>query len=102
MHNFAQILTPQSMTSLRFKALEQAISRPPVNVELPSNKVSDFFGENVFSNDIMQKYLPESAYKALREAIEKGTTIDRKTADEVASGMKAWALEKGATHYTHW
>jgi glutamine synthetase len=90
------------MNSLRFKALEQAISRPPVNVELPSNKVSDFFGENVFSNEIMQKYLPESAYKALREAIDKGTTIDRKTADEVATGMKTWALEKGVTHYTHW
>src|SRR6185437_7691916 len=90
------------MNSLRFKALEQAISRPAINVELPSNKVSDFFGENVFSYDIMQKYLPESAFKALRGAIDTNTNIDRKTADEVASGMKTWALEKGVTHYTHW
>ncbi len=90
------------MNSLRFKALDEAISRIPVNVELPSNKVSDFFGENVFSNDVIQKYVPESAYKALKGAIDKGTTIDRKTADEVASGMKTWALENGVTHYTHW
>jgi glutamine synthetase len=90
------------MNSLRFKALELAISRPAVNAELPSNKVSDFFAENVFSYEVMQKYLPESAFNALREAIEKGTTIDRKTADEVASGMKTWALERGVTHYTHW
>lgn len=90
------------MNSLRFKALEQAISRPTVNVELPSNKVSDFFGANVFSNEMMQKYLPEDTYTALMEAIKNSTTIDRKTADEVALGMKTWALNKGVTHYTHW
>lgn len=90
------------MNSLRFKALELAISRPPVNVELPSNKVSDFFGANVFTNEMMQKHIPDSAYEALMNAIEKGTTIDRKTADEVALGMKTWALAKGVTHYTHW
>jgi glutamine synthetase len=90
------------MSSLRFKALLEASSRPSINVELPSNKVSDFFAENVFSYDVINKYVPESAFSAIKGAIEKGTTIDRKTADEVASGMKTWALEKGVTHYTHW
>ncbi len=90
------------MNSLRFKALEEASSRPTVNVELPSNKVSDYYGQNVFDLNTMQKYLPEGSFKVLKEAIDKGTTIDRKTADEVAIAMKTWAMEKDVTHYTHW
>jgi glutamine synthetase len=90
------------MNSLRFKAIHEAISRTPLISEAPSNRVSDFFGKNVFGRSQVQRYVPESAFKALNDAIEKGTTIDRKTADEVASGMKTWALENGVTHYTHW
>lgn len=90
------------MSSLRFKAIEEAISRTPVITEAPSNKVSDYFGKNVFGAGEVERYVTESACASLKNAIEMGTTIDRKTADEVASGMKSWALENGVTHYTHW
>jgi len=90
------------MNSLRFKALQEAIARQPIDVELPSNRVSDFFGINVFSYDVMQKYLSESVFKTLKAAIDSNTSIDRPTADEVAIAMKTWALDKGVTHYTHW
>jgi glutamine synthetase len=90
------------MSSLRFKALEEAFSRQPVNVELPSNKVSDYFGQNVFDLETMKKYLPEGAFKLLQQTISNGTAIDRNTADEVAVAMKTWAMEKNVTHYTHW
>jgi glutamine synthetase len=90
------------MAAIRFKALEEALHRKPVNVEPPSNLVSEYFGKYVFDKKKMQKYLSSEAYEHVMEAIEKGTRIDRKIADQVASGMKAWALENGATHYTHW
>lgn len=86
----------------RFKALEQVQSRTPVEVKLPSNKVSDFFGANVFGNDAMRQYLSEEAYNNVMNAIEQGTKIDRKIADQVSNSMKSWAMSKGATHYTHW
>ena len=69
---------------------------------IPSGNISDFFGTNVFSLSKMEKYLPLEAYKAVKKAIETGTSIERNIADQVATGLKAWALEKGATHYTHW
>ena len=90
------------MASLRYRALQQVISRKPVEVTFPSNKISDYFGVNVFDQQKMQKYLSLEAYRSVQRSIEKGTRIDRKMADEVAAGMKAWATEKGATHYTHW
>jgi glutamine synthetase len=90
------------MSSIRFKALQEAISRQPLEVELPSAKVSDFFGTNVFSYEVMQKYLSEGVLKTLKAAIDSNIAIDRATADEVAIAMKTWAMEKGVTHYTHW
>jgi len=69
---------------------------------IPSGNISDFFGTNVFSLSKMEKYLPLEAYKAVKKAIETGTSIERNIADQVATGLKAWALEKGSTHYTHW
>ena len=86
----------------RFKALEAVLTRVPVEVTLPSNKVSEFFGENVFGVDAMREYLSEEAFNSVMSAIQQGTQIDRKMADQVASSMKAWANSKGATHYTHW
>jgi len=90
------------MSSIRFKALEQVFNRKPVFVEAPAEKVSDYYGINVFDKVKMQKYLSKDAYENVLESIEKGTPIDRKMADGVAAGMKAWAMERGATHYTHW
>lgn len=86
----------------RFKALETVLSRTPVDVTLPSNKVSEFFGENVFGIDAMREYLSEEAFNSVLSAMEQGTRIERKMADQVAASMKAWANSKGATHYTHW
>jgi len=86
----------------RFKALETVLSRTPVEVTLPSNKVSEFFGENVFGLDAMREYLSEEAFNSVMSAIEQGSRIDRKMADQVAASMKSWANSKGATHYTHW
>jgi glutamine synthetase len=73
-----------------------------VEVEREENLVSDYFGMMVFDQSKMKKYLSREAFKAVTDAVEKGTTIDRKMADQVAQGMKAWAIENGATHYTHW
>lgn len=86
----------------RFKALETVLSRVPVDVHMPNNKVSEFFGENVFGIDAMREYLSEEAFESVMSAMQQGTQIDRKMADQVASSMKAWANSKGATHYTHW
>ncbi len=86
----------------RFKALETVLTRVPLEVNLPSNKVSEFFGENVFGMDAMREFLSDEAFNSVMDAMQQGTRIDRKMADQVASSMKAWANSKGATHYTHW
>ncbi|MBL7883612.1 MAG: glutamine synthetase III, partial [Bacteroidia bacterium] len=86
----------------RFKALEAVLTRVPLEVTLPSNKVSEFFGENVFGIDAMREFLSEEAFNSVMAAMQQGTQIDRKMADQVAASMKAWANSKGATHYTHW
>src|SRR4030043_1034639 len=86
----------------RFNALQEVFRRKPICIEPPSLVTSDFFGVNVFDRLKMEKYLTTEAYEQVMEAIEKGTSIDRRIADQVASGMKAWAIELGATHYTHW
>lgn len=90
------------MASLRFQALQEVLRRKPVEIDYPSNKISDYFGINVFDKQKMQKYLSLEAYSSVQRSIDKGSRIDRKMADEVAAGMKAWAAESGATHYTHW
>jgi glutamine synthetase len=90
------------MAVIRFKALEQVFDRKPLHVPPPSDKTSDYYAINVFDRAKMQKYLSRDSYNHVMDAIEKGTPIDRKKADSVAAGMKAWATERGATHYTHW
>ena len=90
------------MSNIRFRALEHTVNRQPVKVIPPSNKVSDYFGMNVFNKEAMHKYLPKDAYHSVMAAIEQGERIDRKIADHVAIGMKEWATSKGASHYTHW
>ena len=90
------------MAQFRFKALEEVLTRKPVEVKREENLVSDFYGKNVFDRPKMKKYLSKEAYKAVIDAIDNGTPVDRKMADQVAQGMKSWALESGATHITHW
>lgn len=64
--------------------------------------VADIFGENVFNDAVMQERLPKKVYKKLHEVMEEGQELDLETADVIAHEMKEWAIEKGATHYTHW
>ncbi|MCK5066641.1 MAG: glutamine synthetase III, partial [Bacteroidales bacterium] len=90
------------MAVIRFKALEQVFDRKPNHVPPPSDKTSDYYAINVFDRPKMQKYLSKDAFNHVMDAIDKGTPIDRRKADSVAAGMKAWATERGATHYTHW
>ncbi len=90
------------MAQFRFKALDEVLNRKPDVIVREENLISDYYGMMVFDQAKMKKYLSREAYKAVTDAIEKGTTVDRKMADQVAQGMKAWAIENGATHYTHW
>jgi len=86
----------------RASAVQTAISRTIGNAVEVNPKVSEYFGENVFSHKVMQEYLPVDAFQQLIDSIEKSEQIDRKIADQVASAMKSWAISKGASHYTHW
>ena len=90
------------MSNSRFNAVEKASNRKAVESITPTQKVSEYFGENVFNRKAMQKYLSKETYKALTYAIDNGVPIDREVANLVAAGMRMWALEKGVTHYTHW
>ncbi|MCZ8022370.1 MAG: glutamine synthetase III [Cyclobacteriaceae bacterium] len=90
------------MAHLRFKALDQLATRPKIHVELPTTKVSEFFGESVFSTEEMRATLAPAVFKKVSQAIKKGEKIDEETADAVASAAKSWAINKGATHFTHW
>jgi glutamine synthetase len=89
------------MSTIRFQALQQTAGRKPVKVE-ELDKKSMIFGSNVFNDKAMRQFLTSEAYKAVKNAVEHGTKIDRKLADYIAMGMKEWALSKGVTHYTHW
>jgi glutamine synthetase len=89
------------MATVRFNALQETLNRSAIKVE-ENEKRSVLFGKNVFNKHAMQQYLTRSAYESVMNAIEKGTKIDRKIADQVAVSMKDWAIAKGATHYTHW
>ena len=90
------------MATIRFKAIEEVLNRKPVEIELPSVKTSEYFGKNVFDKYKMQEYLSHEAYQNVIDSINQGIRIDRKIANQVAIGMKAWAVDRGATHYTHW
>jgi glutamine synthetase len=90
------------MAELRFSALREVFSREPVEVKTPSKIISDYFGENVFDLPKMERYLSKEAYKVVKRAINESKSLNRQEADMVATGLKAWAIGKGATHYTHW
>lgn len=90
------------MAKLRFQALQEVISRQPKEVKFPSNKISDYYGQLVFNKPKMERYLSHKVYQSVITAIEEGKPIDRKVADQVALGMKSWAIEMSVTHYCHW
>ncbi|MDR2127380.1 MAG: glutamine synthetase III [Prevotellaceae bacterium] len=89
-------------TNLRFDALKECAKHHAERFHVTDTKISEYFGINVFSRDTMRKYLSADAFAAVENAIDGGEKIDRKYADFIAAGMKNWAVERGATHYTHW
>lgn len=89
------------MNKLRFKAIQDAVSRLPKSFESDQKK-STLFASHVFTKKAMRTFLTKQAFKEINEAIEKGTKINRSVADHVAASMKDWAISMGATHYTHW
>ncbi len=90
------------MSTLRFEAVKLSLDRKPINIIEPVARRSELYGLNVFNLSNLKHFLPKDAYVAVMDAINIGKKIDRKVADNVASAMKAWAISKGATHYTHW
>ncbi|MBK8520466.1 MAG: glutamine synthetase III [Chitinophagaceae bacterium] len=90
------------MESLRFKALDNLSNGlPAINVE-GSNKITAIFNENVFTQQVARKYLSDEAYKSLAASVKGGKKIDRNMGSQIANGLRAWAEEKGVTHFTHW
>ena len=90
------------MSKLRFKAIEESFTRPSVKVDTPSDRPDVFFGKAVFNRQKMFEYLDADTSNSLISAIENKQPITRELADKVASGMKRWAIDNGARHYTHW
>ena len=90
------------MSTLRFRVVEKAFQAKPVEVPVPTERPSEYFGKYVFNREKMFKYLPSNVYSKLVDAMDNGAVLDRSIADQVADGMKRWASELGATHYTHW
>ena len=87
---------------LRFQVVEEAFKKKAIEVSAPSERPSEYFGKYVFNRQKMYKYLPADVYNKLIDVIDNGARLDRSIADAVALGMEQWALEMGATHYTHW
>jgi glutamine synthetase len=90
------------MATLRFKALDEISRREGVKTDRGNEKISAIFGIDVFDREKMRNYISREAFEAMRSAIDTNTSMDRKTADQIATGMKTWAMERGATHYSHW
>ena len=88
--------------NLRFQVVEEAFKKRAVEVEMPKQRPSEYFGKYVFNRQKMYKYLPKDIYDKLVDVIDNGARLDRSIADAVAAGMKQWAQEMGVTHYTHW
>ena len=90
------------MSTLRFRVVEKAFQAKPLEVPAPKERPGEYFGKYVFNREKMFKYLPSTVFARLIDAMDNGAALDRQIADAVAEGMKRWASELGATHYTHW
>ena len=90
------------MSTLRFRVVEKAFQAKPMEVPTPDKRPGEYFGKYVFNREKMFKYLPSTVCARLIDAMDNGAALDRQIADAVAEGMKRWASELGATHYTHW
>ena len=90
------------MSKLRFDVVQDAFKKKALDVVAPSKRPSDYYGELVFNREKMRKYLDDRVFDALIDCIDNGRPLDMATADQVADGMKEWALSHGVTHITHW
>lgn len=89
------------MSTLRFNAITESLNRKPIHVEETKIR-SEVFGENVFTETSMRRYLTRDSFQGVMDAIERGSKIPKSLADDISSGMKEWAISRGATHFTHW
>ena len=90
------------MPKLRFRVIEAAFGKKAVEVKQPSQRPTEYFAKYVFNRAKMQQYLAPDIYNKLIDVIDNGAPLDRDMADEVASGIKSWAISLGVTHYSHW
>lgn len=90
------------MSKLRFRVVEEAYNRKAVQVDMPAERPDQYYGKYVFNRQKMAQYLPQSVYDALVNAIDNKESLSRDIADSVAEGMKRWAIDNGARHYSHW
>ncbi len=88
--------------NLRFQVVEEAFKKRALDVTVPQERPSEYFGKYVFNRQKMYKYLPKDIYDKMIDVMDNGARLDRSIADAVAAGMKQWAMEMGVTHYTHW
>lgn len=89
-------------SKLRFKVVGEAFAKRPIDVPIPTERPSEFFGKYVFNKQKMYKYLSKKTYDRMCDVIDNGAPLNRELADEIAAGMKKWAMELGVTHITHW
>lgn len=89
-------------SKLRFKVVGEAFAKRPIDVPIPTERPSEFFGKYVFNKQKMYKYLSKKTYDRMCNVIDNGAPLNRELADEIAAGMKKWAMELGVTHITHW
>lgn len=89
-------------SKLRFKVVGEAFAKRPIDVPIPAERPSEFFGKYVFNKQKMYKYLSKKTYDRMCDVIDNGAPLNRELADEIAAGMKKWAMELGVTHITHW
>ncbi len=87
---------------LRFKVVDEAFNRKARTVEIPAERPETYYGKYVFNRQTMFQYLPKATYRALVDAIDNKKPLPADVADSVADGMKRWAIDNGARHYTHW
>lgn len=91
------------MSTLRFASIEEIDAHNEQKKNgYGGKKITDFFAVNVFTGRIMREYLTDEAYKSWQVSVKEGKKIDRKIAEQIASGIKAWAMDRGVTHFSHW
>ena len=90
------------MANVRFEALKSAVAHKMAQVEAPEGKVKDYFARDVFTREKMKEYISQEVLEQLFDDVDNGRTIHRDIAGVVAIGIRKWAIERGATHFTHW